>query len=67
VIELGTKPVIHAVALGAVGWELKLPMVRLGSLKFFGVAAVTFGGHGRVITQSTILMTGIALDGGVRT
>jgi hypothetical protein len=54
------------VALGAVGRELKLRVVRLSGLELFGVATVTISGHGGVVTQPTILMAGIAFDGGVR-
>jgi hypothetical protein len=41
-------------------------MIRLRGLKFLGVTAVAIGGHSGVVTQSTVLMTGVALDGGMR-
>ncbi len=66
-IELGAQPVIHAVALGAVGGELKLNVVQRSGLVVLGMAAVTIGGHGGVVTQRTIFVTGVALDGGMRT
>ena len=66
VIELCPQPVIHAMALSAVGWELKLRVIRLRALEFIRMAAVAVGGHGGVVTQRTIFMTGVALDGGMR-
>lgn len=66
VIELSAKPVIHAMTLGAVGGKLQLCMIRLRRLKVLRMAAVAIRRHGGVVTEGPILMTGIAIDCGVR-
>lgn len=66
VIKLGSQPVVHAVALGAVSRELELGVIRLGGLKVLGMATVAVGRHGGVVTQRTIPMTLVAFDRSVR-
>ena len=66
VIELCAQPVIHPVTLRAISRELKLRVIRLRRLKLVRVAAIAIGRHGGVVTQRTILVTGVTFDGGVR-
>ena len=68
VIEFHAEPRVHVMALLACGREPSRRVVGAGGLlEVLGVAGITLGRHGVVVTQSAILVAAITIQGGVRT
>lgn len=67
VIELGSEPIVHAMALFAAGWKTSADVAGLGGLKGLRVARIALRGESLELTHSRALVARGTIQGRMRT